>query len=131
MTTKRWVTQDPCPVCEWADPHAHLLYRDGRPGPIVCALSEMPADITVKPFRDECRLCAVGGDASLPEPSVEFHPECGLRSILGGIGHLTNHALWCVRKREPDMGLSYRESALRVAAWVRANGTAARSESRR
>lgn len=42
------------------------------------------------------------------------HRECNLRSVVGGIGHLRDHARWCVREHDPDGGLSYRESALAV-----------------
>lgn len=50
------------------------------------------------------------------------HPSCALRSVLGGIGHLTDHAYWCGERRDPDAGLSYRDSALRVAEWVQVHG---------
>ena len=50
------------------------------------------------------------------------HNECGLRSALGGIGHLTNHAHWCTEVGDPDAGLSYRESAELVFQWVRDHG---------
>lgn len=46
------------------------------------------------------------------------HRECSLRSVLGGIGHLQNHSVWCVLKHDPDAGFSYRESALKVWDWV-------------
>jgi hypothetical protein len=36
------------------------------------------------------------------------HNECSLRSALGGIGHLWNHQYWCMERRDPDAGLSYR-----------------------
>lgn len=47
------------------------------------------------------------------------HNECGLRSALGGIGHLEDHAHWCVEMGDPDGGRSYRESARLVYQWVR------------
>lgn len=71
---------------------------------------------------DACRLC--GRDRAeaelllLPMPSPDFHPECGVRMALGGIGHLEDHAYWCGERHDPDAGLSFRESALRVAAWL-------------
>lgn len=79
---------------------------------------------------DVCQQC-VGGDVPLeevlrlPAASYFFHGECGLRMALGGIGHLTDHAYWCGQMGDPDMGLSYRESALRVAEWIREHGTEA------
>ena len=42
------------------------------------------------------------------------HAECGLREVAGGIGHHLNHDYWCEVMHDPDGGLSYRESALRV-----------------
>lgn len=67
----------------------------------------------------ECALC--GQDPALPMPGPEFHPECGVRSALGGIGHILDHPYWCRERKDPDMGLSYRESALRVWQWMQEN----------
>ena len=50
------------------------------------------------------------------------HRECALRAVLGGIGHLNEHEYWCVQMKDPDGGLSYRESALLVDEWVRRHG---------
>lgn len=50
------------------------------------------------------------------------HRECSLRAVIGGIGHLSNHAFWCVEKHDPDAGLTYRESALLVDQWVHDHG---------
>lgn len=44
------------------------------------------------------------------------HRECMVRSVTGGIGHLENHAYWCVKMGDPDGGRTYRQSALEVAA---------------
>jgi hypothetical protein len=51
------------------------------------------------------------------------HAECGLRSVVGGIGHLTNHDYWCIEHHDPDAGLSYRESARQVFAYWKERGT--------
>lgn len=51
-----------------------------------------------------------------------MHRECALRNVLGGIGHLTDHYLWCVTCKDPDGGHTYRESALLVDEWVRQRG---------
>lgn len=53
---------------------------------------------------------------------VKAHRECALRAVLGGIGHLEDHALWCLERDDPDAGLTYRQSALRVDAWVAQRG---------
>lgn len=50
------------------------------------------------------------------------HNECAIRAVLGGIGHLTDHLRWCVEVGDPDGGLTYRESALEVMAWVNDHG---------
>lgn len=44
------------------------------------------------------------------------HRECGLRSVLGGIGHHEDHEKWCVIMRDPDGGRSYHQSAVEVLA---------------
>jgi hypothetical protein len=45
------------------------------------------------------------------------HLECGLREVIGGIGHLTNHEYWCQAMGDPDAGLTYRESAKQAWAY--------------
>lgn len=58
-------------------------------------------------------------------PTVEYaHRECQLRDVMGGIGHLIAHEFWCGAPRhDPDAGLTYRQSALLVDAWVAIVGT--------
>lgn len=46
-----------------------------------------------------------------------MHRECAVRASVGGIGHLVDHTFWCENMQDPDAGLGYRESALRV--WAR------------
>ena len=50
------------------------------------------------------------------------HVECSLRTVVGGIGHLIAHDYWCTTRRDPDAGLTYRQSALLVMEWVRVVG---------
>jgi hypothetical protein len=50
------------------------------------------------------------------------HDECLLRSVMGGIGHLTDHEFWCRTIGDPDASLTYRASALAVAAWIEEHG---------
>ena len=52
----------------------------------------------------------------------QAHRECMLREVLGGIGHLTDHAFWCTKMHDPDGGMSRRESAIGVDHWVREHG---------
>ena len=59
------------------------------------------------------------GSDGQPAPG---HRECMLRSVVGGIGHLIAHEYWCVQHRDPDAGLTYRQSALLVDAWVHIMG---------
>jgi hypothetical protein len=45
------------------------------------------------------------------------HRECSLRGVLGGIGHIVDHARYCHGELGTDAGLSYRQSALLVWRW--------------
>jgi tetrahydromethanopterin S-methyltransferase subunit E len=56
------------------------------------------------------------------------HRECSLRSVLGGIGHLMDHAHFCGKMGDPDAGLSYRHSALLVDTWVQFMGVESTAE---
>lgn len=56
--------------------------------------------------------------------NIDAHRECSLRSVLGGIGHLIDHAHFC-RGVGPDAALDYRTSALMVDVWVSRKGLAA------
>jgi hypothetical protein len=53
----------------------------------------------------------------------QIHRECGLREVVGGVGHLVAHEYWCEQKHNPDAGFSYRESARIVWAIVSIIGT--------
>ena len=70
----------------------------------------------------EPRLCELCGEpCSQPfegTPLMHTHRECGLREVMGGIGHLIAHEYWCTQKHDPDAGLSYRHSALLTDAYV-------------
>jgi hypothetical protein len=57
------------------------------------------------------------------------HRECTLRNVMGGIGHLTNHLVWCKERGDPDAGMGYRTSALAVWDWVAEHGFPTRDES--
>jgi len=80
----------------------------------------------------ECLLCATPvwpGEALAvgrwhdPTGAVRsVHTECALRSVVGGIGHLRDHARHCLAEGDPDAGMSYRDSALAVAEWVKLHG---------
>lgn len=50
------------------------------------------------------------------------HRECLLRTVIGGIGHLTDHAYWCTERHDPDGGRTYRQSALEVDEWINQHG---------
>lgn len=76
-----------------------------------------------------CALCSTAvadGEShrtiNTPEGISPAHRECLLRSVLGGIGHLTAHEYWCLQQHDPDMGMNYRESALAVDQWVHEHG---------
>jgi hypothetical protein len=55
------------------------------------------------------------------------HRECALRSAVGGIGHLLDHAHFC-HDKGPDAGLDYRTSALLVDVWIHRKGIEAAVE---
>lgn len=78
----------------------------------LCDEEVEPDDVDVRPVGD----WTIGGP-------VVAHRACLLRNVLGGWGHHVDHAYWCVERGDPDGGLSYRESALRVDALVSARGT--------
>ena len=51
------------------------------------------------------------------------HWQCALREVIGGIGHLIAHSFWCLgNMKDPDAGLTRRQSALLVAEYVRVVG---------
>lgn len=89
-------------------------------------------DTQAKPRYPACMLCfddvtpndtAADGTWYDQAGSVRVvHRECGLRSVLGGIGHLTNHDYWCKENVDPDGGHTYRRSAQLVWVWVQKNG---------
>ena len=62
------------------------------------------------PIQDGDQGSFMGSEKGL----VPSHKECSLRSVTGGIGHYRDHLYWCRQVGDPDMGLSYRESALQV-----------------
>lgn len=76
-----------------------------------------------------CTLCQepiAPGDVER-NGSVGFvaHTECSLRSVIGGIGHLLDHAHFCHGPLGPDAGLTFRESAMLVDVFVRMKGVEA------
>lgn len=54
--------------------------------------------------------------------TLDVHRECALRSVMGGIGHLLDHAHFCQGELGPDAGLDYRTSALLVDVWIHRKG---------
>lgn len=53
-----------------------------------------------------------------PEGRRTTHRSCMLREVIGGIGHLVAHEYWCLQHHDPDAGLTFRQSALLVDAFV-------------
>jgi hypothetical protein len=87
-------------------------------------------DTTVTKAQGSKRVYVQGyNDDGTPNAEERYvHNECGLREVLGGIGHLTDHAHWCIEMHDPDGGLSYRKSALAVVEWVKEHGVEAAAE---
>jgi hypothetical protein len=70
---------------------------------------------------DQRVLCQLCGEL-LDDPDLNaYHRECGLREVLGGIGHNIAHEYWCLQKHDPDAGYTYRESAQMVYAIFHVN----------
>jgi hypothetical protein len=72
----------------------------------------------------QCVLCGEEiTDIDTRSPNgMPAHQECSLRAVMGGIGHLLDHAHYCVEMRDPDAGMTYRESARMVLTWVQVQG---------
>jgi len=85
-------------------PHPKLIYNDP------CVYCDEPLHGNVAP----------GMIATMEGPRYG-HVACSLREVLGGIGHLIAHEYWC-RQGDPDAGLTRRQSALLVEAYVRVVG---------
>lgn len=75
----------------------------------------VPIAVPVDRICMNCRERFQPGDngAIMPNGFAQ-HRECGLRSVMGGIGHLVDHAHYCRSDHGPDAGFSYRQSALLV-----------------
>lgn len=82
-----------------------------------CPLCEEPVALDQINNRSQ-RIGGMGGNRTA-------HRECLLRSGIGGIGHLENHAYWCLQMHDPDGGRTYRQSALEVDQWVVDHGVEA------
>ena len=77
-------------------------------------------ELAEAPVGERCLWCSesieagdMGGWLASGEP---YHQECTYRNVVGGIGHLENHTLWCTHRGDPDGGRTYRQSALEVWA---------------
>ena len=87
------------------------------------------------PVGESCLLCEepiaeqdqgsfMGNHRGAPRALAPVHRECSLRSVLGGIGHLEDHAYWCATQGDPDGGRTYRQSSMEVWEWVQMHGFA-------
>lgn len=65
-----------------------------------------------------CKEPILSSDDRADIVNLDAHRECALRMVLGGIGHLIDHAHFCHGPLGPDAGLDYRTSALMVDVWV-------------
>jgi hypothetical protein len=94
----------------------HIVCEDGVqvPTPVgeLCALCD-------EPIGENDRGDFIGNGGIWPDRPhlVPSHVECGYRTVMGGIGHLKDHAYWCKEMGDPDAGLTYRQSALEVWDW--------------
>lgn len=71
-----------------------------------------------------CVLCGepLGARGWWADEVSAQHRACALRSVVGGIGHLEDHALWCTVRGDPDGGRSFYQSALEVDEWIAQHG---------
>jgi len=82
----------------------------------------------------EHSICAFCGEPLLPDEdradiiTLDAHRECALRNVMGGIGHLLDHAHFCGGELGPDAGLDRRTSSLLVDVWIHRLGVEAASE---
>jgi len=75
-----------------------------------------------------CPLCeepVLANDDSHPVSGIPAHRECLLRNVMGGIGHIENHAYWCNEMHDPDGGRTYRQSGIEVDQWIAKHGFSA------
>lgn len=101
---------DDCPCVDWVDgelesgmSHPFKVWREG----MMC---------------DHCQEPILQGEEIANIITMDAHRECSLRSVLGGIGHLIDHAHFCKGMGDPDAGLDRRTSALMVDVWVARKG---------
>lgn len=89
--------------------------------------AEKNDDIKIKPDCVYCGEPVRPGDPRAPMQQ-DAHHECGLRSVVGGLNHLTGACSCCGGDQEPDPpGLSRREAAIVAAAlWRHRNSVQAR-----
>jgi hypothetical protein len=55
-----------------------------------------------------------GDNGAIMPTGFAQHRECGLRGVMGGIGHIVDHEFFCHGPLGTDAGLSYRASAMLV-----------------
>jgi hypothetical protein len=109
-----------------------VFFGDAWPSGICDEGKQVPT-----PVGELCEMCAepiceddrgsfvgslTGEEGTWVPRLAPVHRECSLRSALGGIGHLQNHAYWCGEMSDPDGGRGYRTSALMVWDWVAEHG---------
>lgn len=101
-----------------ADPRCQPR-RSGSIEPPAVGVSSIP------PICAHCTEPILPGEDRADIRSMDAHRECSLRSTLGGIGHLLDHAHFCHGELGTDAGLDRRTSALMVDIWVMRNGVEA------
>jgi hypothetical protein len=106
----------------------------GRPWDApICEGAEL---VVAAPVGEACLMCdeaILPGDSGTIIGALEadgtarqrpMHKECGLRSVVGGIGHIMGLCHCYGGEMEDPPGLSKRQSAMLVWAWVQEYGTA-------
>lgn len=104
----------------------------GEPWPSGICEAGIQVDTPIGALCTWCREAIQDGDRgnylmAFAEPQKTeiqpVHRECSLRSVVGGIGHLEDHAFWCHGPgQDTDGGRTKRQSALEVWEWVQTHG---------
>lgn len=74
-------------------------------------LDEAPTDLTCMGCQEHFRP---GDNGAIMPNGFAQHRECALRTSMGGIGHLVDHARYCHGELGTDAGLSHRLSSILV-----------------
>lgn len=106
--------------CYFGDPWPSGICDEGRQVPVPVGEPCASCDTSIEA---DDRGSFLGNGVWPDRPAlVPVHRECSLRDVVGGIGHIEDHAYWCETMHDPDGGRSRRESSLAVWEWIHRHG---------